>query len=88
MSDKNDSILIDLKNISKSFEDTDGESNLVLNDISLSVKKNTFVTLLGPSGCGKTTLLRIIGGFEIPTAGSVLFEGRDIASIPPYKRPL
>ena len=51
--------LIDLVNISKSFDNT-----MVLDDLSLSVKENSFVTLLGPSGCGKTTTLRIIGGFE------------------------
>ena len=50
--------LIDLQHISKRFDDT-----LVLDDLSLSVKENSFVTLLGPSGCGKTTTLRIIGGF-------------------------
>ena len=54
--------LIDLVNISKSFDNT-----MVLDDLSLSVKENSFVTLLGPSGCGKTTTLRIIGGFETPT---------------------
>ena len=53
--------LIDLQHISKRFDDT-----LVLDDLSLSVKENSFVTLLGPSGCGKTTTLRIIGGFESP----------------------
>lgn len=51
--------LIDLVNISKSFDNT-----MVLDDLNLSVKENSFVTLLGPSGCGKTTTLRIIGGFE------------------------
>ena len=50
--------LIDLVNISKSFD-----GDMVLDDLCLSVKENTFVTLLGPSGCGKTTTLRIIGGF-------------------------
>ncbi len=53
--------LIDLVNISKSFDNT-----MVLDDLNLSVKENSFVTLLGPSGCGKTTTLRIIGGFEKP----------------------
>ena len=53
--------LIDLKNISKSY---DGQ--LVLDDLNLYIKENEFITLLGPSGCGKTTTLRIIGGFETP----------------------
>ena len=88
MSDKTDSILIELKHVCKSYDDGNGEENLVLNDINLAVKTNTFVTLLGPSGCGKTTTLRIIGGFETLTSGQVLFEGQDIASVPPYKRTL
>ena len=73
--------LIDLKDISKEF---DGVT--VLDHINLYIRKKEFVTLLGPSGCGKTTTLRIIGGFETPTSGQVLFEGRDIAHLPPYKR--
>ena len=73
--------LIDLKNVSKEF---DGVT--VLENINLYIRKKEFVTLLGPSGCGKTTTLRIIGGFETPTSGEVLFEGRDIAHLPPYKR--
>ncbi len=75
--------LIDLVNISKSF---DGE--LVLDDLNLSVKENEFVTLLGPSGCGKTTTLRIIGGFEKPDTGKVIFSGQDITNLPPNKRQL
>ena len=60
--------LIDLVNISKSFDGT-----MVLDDLNLSVRENTFVTLLGPSGCGKTTTLRIIGGFDTADPGSVIF---------------
>ena len=73
--------LIDLKGISKEFDGTQ-----VLRNIDLYVRKKEFVTLLGPSGCGKTTTLRIIGGFEYPTEGRVLFEGKDITDLPPYKR--
>ena len=73
--------LIDLKNISKEY---DGVT--VLDNINLYIRKKEFVTLLGPSGCGKTTTLRIIGGFETPTTGEVLFGGKDIAHLPPYKR--
>ena len=73
--------LIDLKGISKDYDGT-----TVLSDINLYVRKKEFVTLLGPSGCGKTTTLRIIGGFEYPTTGTVFFEGKDITSLPPYKR--
>ena len=75
--------LIDLVNISKSFD-----GDMVLDDLCLSVKENTDVTLLGPSGCGKTTTLRIIGGFEKPDSGKVIFEGSDITKLPPNKRQL
>lgn len=75
--------LIDLVNISKSFD-----GDIVLDDLNLSVKENTFVTLLGPSGCGKTTTLRIIGGFETADTGKVIFDGQDISMLPPYKRQL
>ena len=73
--------LIDLKNIAKEYNGT-----FVLQNINLYIRRNEFVTLLGPSGCGKTTTLRIIGGFENPTDGVVLFEGKDITNLPPYKR--
>ena len=73
--------LIDLQHIYKDFDGT-----TVLQDINLYIRKKEFVTLLGPSGCGKTTTLRIIGGFEYPTGGTVLFEGKDIGNLPPYKR--
>ncbi len=72
---------IDLKNISKEYDGV-----RVLNNISLYIRKNEFLTLLGPSGCGKTTTLRIIGGFEQPTEGKVIFEGKDITNVPPYER--
>ena len=75
--------LIDLRNISKSFDGT-----VVLDDLNLSVAENTFVTLLGPSGCGKTTTLRIIGGFETADQGQVIFDGEDISKLPPNKRQL
>ena len=60
--------LIELKGISKNFGDTQ-----VLRNVDLYIRKKEFLTLLGPSGCGKTTMLRIIGGFEFPTEGKVLF---------------
>ena len=75
--------LIDLIDISKSFD-----GDVVLDELNLSVKENTFVTLLGPSGCGKTTTLRIIGGFEKPDQGRVVFDGQDITNLPPDKRQL
>ena len=73
--------LIELKGISKNFGDTQ-----VLRNVDLYIRKKEFLTLLGPSGCGKTTMLRIIGGFEFPTEGQVLFEGKDITDVPPYRR--
>ncbi|MBQ9195789.1 MAG: ABC transporter ATP-binding protein [Clostridia bacterium] len=73
--------MIHLEDISKEY---DGVT--VLDDINLYIRKKEFVTLLGPSGCGKTTTLRIIGGFEYPTTGRVMFEGKDITDMPPYKR--
>lgn len=73
--------IIDLINITKSFGEGD-----VLHDFSLYVRENEFLTLLGPSGCGKTTTLRIIGGFETPDKGQVLYRNRDIADVPPNKR--
>ena len=76
-----DTRLIEIKGVSKNFGDTQ-----VLHHIDLYIRKCEFVTLLGPSGCGKTTLLRILGGFEMPSTGEVLFEGTDMTGIPPYKR--
>ena len=73
--------LIELKGISKSFDGTEA-----LSDVNLYIRKCEFITLLGPSGCGKTTMLRIIGGFEFPTTGQVMFEGKDITRVPPYRR--
>ena len=73
--------LIELRTITKSF---DGEQ--VLCGIDLDIHDKEFVTLLGPSGCGKTTTLRIIGGFETPDVGEVLFDGKRINDVPPYKR--
>ena len=76
-----DTRLIEIKDVCKSFGDTE-----VLHNINLYIRKCEFVTLLGPSGCGKTTLLRLLGGFETPTSGSIFFDGADIAGVPPYKR--
>ena len=75
--------LVDFIHISKGF----GEQ-LVLDDLNLSVHENEFLTLLGPSGCGKTTTLRILGGFESPDKGQVIFDGQDITHLPPNKRNL
>lgn len=73
--------IIELRNISKEFED-----EKVLNSINLDIYDKQFVTLLGPSGCGKTTTLRIVGGFETPDEGELLFEGKNIIDVPAHKR--
>lgn len=73
--------LIELQGITKIYDD-----NTVLDNIDLYIRKREFITLLGPSCCGKTTTLRIIAGFEYPTSGKVLFDGRDVSGVPPYKR--
>lgn len=73
--------VIELKNITKSFGD-----NVILKDFDFKVKKDEFLTILGPSGCGKTTILRLIGGFEEPDQGQILFNGEDITDKEAYER--
>ena len=75
--------IIEIKNVSKTYGD-----NTVLNNLSLNIRKNEFLTLLGPSGCGKTTTLKILAGFENSDIGKVLFNNEDISALPPYKRQL
>jgi putative spermidine/putrescine transport system ATP-binding protein len=70
-----------IDNISKSFKD-----NQVVKGVDLSFNKGEFVSLLGPSGCGKTTILRMIAGFEAPTTGSIVVDGKDITALPPNQR--
>ena len=80
---KKDEIILELINVNKMFDDSYAVENF-----NLQVKKGEFVTFLGPSGCGKTTTLRMIAGFELPTSGQILLNGKDIAQLPPFKRPL
>ena len=80
---KNTENIIEIKNISKSFGD-----KRILNDVSISVKRGEFLTLLGPSGCGKTTLLRILAGFGTADSGEILINGKDITDMPPHERPV
>lgn len=75
--------LINFVDITKSYGD-----NVILDDLNLYIRENEFITLLGPSGCGKTTTLRILGGFETPDRGKVIFDGKDITSLPPNERNL
>ena len=76
--------IIELKNVTKIFED----ETIAVDNFNLEVKKGEFVTFLGPSGCGKTTTLRMIAGFDIPTSGQILLNGKDISNLPPNKRPV
>ena len=76
--------IIELRGIRKSY---DGVRDIVDN-FNLAIKKGEFVTFLGPSGCGKTTTLRMIAGFEMPTEGEILLNGKNISCLPPNKRPV
>lgn len=78
-----ENIIVSLKDIVVDF---DGQK--VLDGLSLDIHDKEFVTFLGPSGCGKTTTLRVIAGFITPKSGNVFFDGKDIADLPPYKRPV
>src|ERR1700754_1041506 len=65
------------------------DGNVVAVDgVTLDIAAGEFFTLLGPSGCGKTTLLRLIAGFELPDSGRILLDGKDIADLPPERRPV
>jgi len=76
-------VLIELRNISKSYDDC-----LVVDNLNLKIYENEFLTLLGPSGCGKTTTLRMIGGFEKPDQGEIIVDNKIINDIPAYARPV
>ncbi len=79
--------LVQIQNVSKVFGA--GASRVTaLDDVSLTIRTNEFFTLLGPSGCGKTTLLRLIAGFEHPSAGVILLDDRHVVDDPPHKRPV
>jgi putrescine transport system ATP-binding protein len=82
----NDSSLrpyVEIERISKSFGDF-----TAVNDVSLKIYQGEVFCLLGASGCGKTTLLRMLGGFETPSAGKILIDGEDMTGVPPYERPV
>ncbi len=72
---------IRLEGVSKFYGDV-----TVIDDLSLEIQPGTFYALLGPSGCGKTTTLRMIGGFEVPSVGTVHLDGKDVTNLPPNKR--
>lgn len=73
--------ILELRNVAKEYD-----GKIVLQGISLNIHEGEFITILGPSGCGKTTLLRLIAGFEKPSSGQILFQGKDLIKIPIYKR--
>uniref|UniRef100_A4WSB4 ABC transporter related n=1 Tax=Cereibacter sphaeroides (strain ATCC 17025 / ATH 2.4.3) TaxID=349102 RepID=A4WSB4_CERS5 len=78
---------VEARNVVKAF----GQGEVAvraLDDVSVGIRRGEFFTLLGPSGCGKTTLLRLIAGFEAPTSGTILLDGRDITADPPNRRPI
>ena len=74
---------LDIKGVQKSF----GVTNVVRN-FDLSIERGEFVSFLGPSGCGKTTTLRMVAGFETPTAGKIYLDGQDLSTVAPYERPV
>jgi len=79
--------ILELKNISKHFPSRGGDGFVkAVDDVSLDIERGDFVTLLGPSGCGKTTTLRLIAGFEFPTLGKILLNGKPIDHLPPNER--
>lgn len=73
--------ILSVNNVSKKFGDVNA-----LDNVSFSIHREEFLSLLGPSGCGKTTALRIIAGLEEPTSGRVDIEGKDVTSVPPFRR--
>ena len=78
---------VTLQNLSKIYTDrgTGGKKFTAVDDISLTIQPGEFVTLLGPSGCGKTTTLRMIAGFDKPSGGDILLDGKSIKNLPPNK---
>ncbi len=70
-----------LEGVTKRFDDV-----VAVDDLSLEIERGSFFALLGPSGCGKTTTLRMIGGFEEPSAGAIYLGEREVSGTPPYKR--
>ena len=78
-----DNVIIRFESITKRFGNLPAVDN-----VTLDVREGEFFALLGPSGCGKTTLLRMLAGFETPTEGRILIDGKDIANLPPNRRPV
>jgi len=84
---ENKSVLVSLEQVSKTFRDLKSKSDVhAVRDAQLAIAGGELVTLLGPSGCGKTTMLRMIGGFELPTQGRIRIGGEDVTYLPPNAR--
>jgi len=75
---------VKIRDVVKDF----GGGSLAVNNVSLDIAQGEIFALLGPSGCGKTTLLRMLAGFETPTAGTLVLDGQPLAGLPPYLRPI
>jgi spermidine/putrescine transport system ATP-binding protein len=75
--------IISFENVSKRFDKV-----VAVDDVTLQIQEGEFFALLGPSGCGKTTLLRMLAGFETPSEGRILIDGKDIVADPPNRRPV
>ena len=75
--------IITFENVTKRFG-----RMVAVDNVSLTIDEGEFFCLLGPSGCGKTTLLRMLAGFETPTEGRILIDGKDISAVPPNRRPV
>ena len=78
-----DNAIIKFEGVTKRFG-----KMVAVDNVNLEIKEGEFFALLGPSGCGKTTLLRMLAGFETPTEGRILIDGKDVAQLPPNKRPV
>ena len=75
--------IVQIDKLTKTFGTT-----YAVDDISLTINKGEFFSLLGASGCGKSTLLRMLAGFETPSSGRILIDGQDVTAVPPYLRPV
>ncbi len=75
--------IVAIEGVTKRFGET-----AAVDDVSIDIRPNEFFALLGPSGCGKTTLLRMLAGFETPTAGRIAIDGEDVTHVPPNRRPV
>ncbi len=88
MATNNHKAAVELLNLSKVFQDREGDTVYAVDNVNLTIYDGEFFSLLGPSGCGKTTTLRMIAGLELPTSGSVLLHGKEMAQEPPFRRPV